>query len=49
MLTVQVLRCRDCGVDVTWTTGEQAVARVPFVPRGDRPVHCRDCFNGASR
>jgi CxxC-x17-CxxC domain-containing protein len=20
-------------------------ARVPFVPRGDRPVYCRDCFN----
>jgi CxxC-x17-CxxC domain-containing protein len=20
-------------------------ARVPFIPRGDRPVYCRDCFN----
>jgi CxxC-x17-CxxC domain-containing protein len=110
MLTDQVLHCRDCGVDFTWTTGEQefyasrgltnapsrcpecrsarkamgtggggggggrpsgggggggggygggqremhevkcascgGVARVPFVPRGDRPVYCRDCFGG---
>ena len=110
MPTDQVLHCRDCGVDFTWTTGEQefyasrgltnppsrcpdcrsarkamgtggggggggysdrrggggggfggggggqremhevkcaacgGVARVPFVPRGDRPVYCRDCF-----
>jgi CxxC-x17-CxxC domain-containing protein len=21
------------------------VARVPFVPRGDKPVYCSDCFN----
>jgi CxxC-x17-CxxC domain-containing protein len=27
--------CSACG-------GE---ARVPFVPRGDRPVYCSDCFN----
>jgi CxxC-x17-CxxC domain-containing protein len=27
--------CSGCG-------GE---ARVPFVPRGDRPVYCSDCFN----
>lgn len=27
--------CSSCG-------GE---ARVPFVPRGDRPVYCSDCFN----
>jgi CxxC-x17-CxxC domain-containing protein len=20
-------------------------ARVPFIPRGDRPVYCRDCYN----
>jgi CxxC-x17-CxxC domain-containing protein len=26
--------CSDCG----------AVAEVPFVPSGDRPVYCRDCF-----
>ena len=104
MPTDQVLHCRDCGADFTWTTGEQefyasrgltnppsrcpdcrsarkamgtggggnrsdrgggggdyggqremhevpcascgGVARVPFVPRGDRPVYCRDCFGG---
>jgi len=116
MPTDQVLRCRDCGVDFTWTTGEQefyasrgltnppsrcpdcrsarkamgaggggrsdrgggggggyggggggggygaqremhevtcascgGVARVPFVPRGDRPVYCRDCFGNGVR
>ena len=27
--------CAACGSDTT----------VPFVPRGDRPVYCRDCFN----
>lgn len=27
--------CDQCG----------GAARVPFVPRGDRPVYCRDCFN----
>ncbi len=27
--------CAACGSDTT----------VPFVPRGDRPVFCRDCFN----
>lgn len=111
MLTDQVLHCRDCGTDFTWSTGEQefyasrgltnppsrcpdcrsarkamgtgggrsgggygggggggggygggqremhevtcascgGVARVPFVPRGDRPVYCRDCFGGSAR
>ena len=106
MLADQVLRCRDCGADFTWTTGEQefyasrgltnppsrcsdcrsarkamgaggggrsdrggggggyggqremhevtcascgGVARVPFVPRGDRPVYCRDCFGNGVR
>ena len=24
-------------------------AQVPFQPRGDRPVYCRDCFQPASR
>lgn len=24
-------------------------ARVPFVPRGDRPVYCSDCYQPASR
>ncbi len=28
-------RCDSCG----------GVARVPFVPRGDKPVYCSDCFN----
>ena len=28
--------CAQCGVDTT----------VPFVPRGDRPVYCSDCFSG---
>jgi len=27
--------CAQCGVETT----------VPFEPRGDRPVYCRDCFN----
>jgi CxxC-x17-CxxC domain-containing protein len=27
--------CADCGQTTT----------VPFEPRGDRPVYCRDCFN----
>jgi CxxC-x17-CxxC domain-containing protein len=112
MPTDQVLHCRDCGADFTWTTGEQefyasrgltnppsrcpdcrsarkamgagggggrsdrggggggggggygggqremhevkcascgGVARVPFVPRGDRPVYCRDCFGSGVR
>ena len=29
-------RCSQCG-------GE---ARVPFQPRGDKPVYCRECFQG---
>jgi CxxC-x17-CxxC domain-containing protein len=109
MLADQVLHCRDCGADFTWTVGEQefyasrgltnspgrcpdcrsarkamgggrsgggggggghsgrrdhgpqremhevtcascgALAQVPFVPRGDRPVYCRDCFSTAGR
>ena len=31
--------CASCG----------GVARVPFVPRGDRPVYCRDCFSSGVR
>ena len=27
--------CAECGKDTT----------VPFVPRGDRPVYCSDCFS----
>jgi CxxC-x17-CxxC domain-containing protein len=27
--------CDSCG----------GVARVPFVPRGDKPVYCSDCYN----
>ena len=27
--------CASCG----------GVARVPFVPRGDKPVYCSDCFS----
>lgn len=27
--------CAACGSET----------RVPFVPRGDRPVYCKDCFN----
>lgn len=27
--------CADCGAET----------QVPFVPRGDRPVYCRDCYN----
>lgn len=29
--------CDSCG----------GVARVPFVPRGDKPVYCSDCFSRA--
>lgn len=32
---LHTVTCSSCG-------GE---ARVPFVPRGDRPVYCSDCFN----
>ena len=28
--------CAQCGKDTT----------VPFLPRGDRPVYCSDCFSG---
>ncbi len=31
--------CSSCGKD----------ARVPFEPRGDRPVYCSDCFKPAPR
>jgi CxxC-x17-CxxC domain-containing protein len=27
--------CAQCGSET----------QVPFVPRGDRPVYCRECFN----
>ena len=27
--------CAQCGIDTT----------VPFMPRGDRPVYCSDCFS----
>jgi len=30
--------CSQCG----------GVAEVPFQPRGDKPVYCRDCFSGRS-
>jgi CxxC-x17-CxxC domain-containing protein len=30
--------CSSCGKD----------ARVPFEPRGDRPVYCSDCFKPSS-
>ena len=32
---MHVVTCSECG-------GE---ARVPFLPRGDRPVYCSDCFS----
>ncbi|HEV7680127.1 MAG TPA: zinc-ribbon domain containing protein [Candidatus Dormibacteraeota bacterium] len=31
--------CAGCG----------GIARVPFQPRGDRPVYCSDCFRAAAR
>jgi CxxC-x17-CxxC domain-containing protein len=31
--------CSRCG----------GVAEVPFEPRGDKPVYCRDCFTPAAR
>ncbi|MBI2074438.1 MAG: zinc-ribbon domain containing protein [Candidatus Levybacteria bacterium] len=83
----QILACRDCSKDFTWTASEQEFYQqkgfqnapvrcpscralkkarmgdgrqrqsfeidcsecgrkdtVPFQPRGDRPVLCRDCF-----
>lgn len=29
------VKCADCGKET----------EVPFEPKGDRPVYCRDCFN----
>ncbi|TMD01486.1 MAG: hypothetical protein E6J03_10860, partial [Chloroflexi bacterium] len=31
--------CAGCG----------GIAKVPFLPRGDRPVYCSDCFRGGAR
>jgi CxxC-x17-CxxC domain-containing protein len=31
--------CASCGKD----------AQVPFVPRGDKPVYCSDCFQQQRR
>lgn len=31
--------CADCG----------APTQIPFIPRGDRPVYCRDCFRNHRR
>ena len=31
--------CANCGVET----------QVPFEPRGDRPVYCRDCFEAQRR
>lgn len=31
--------CDQCGIDTV----------VPFVPRGDRPVYCSDCFSAMRR
>lgn len=33
--TMTQVTCANCGKDT----------EVPFVPRGDRPVYCSDCFN----
>ena len=89
MATDQTLRCRECGREFLFTTGEQEFyasrglmntpsrcpecrqarkaaqsggggarremfvatcsscgreARVPFQPRGDKPVYCSDCY-----
>jgi CxxC-x17-CxxC domain-containing protein len=90
LATDQTLRCRECGREFVFSTGEQEfyasrglmntpsrcpecrqarkaaqaggnggarremfeatcsscgrVARVPFQPRGDKPVYCSDCF-----
>lgn len=88
--TDKSLQCRECGVDFTFTAGEQEFyaakglvneparcpdcrasrrarlngmeggrremhpaicascgieTRVPFLPRGDRPVYCSNCFD----
>ena len=31
--------CAQCGIDT----------QVPFLPRGDRPVYCSDCFSAMRR
>ncbi len=31
--------CAQCGIDT----------QVPFLPRGDRPVYCSDCFSAMKR
>jgi CxxC-x17-CxxC domain-containing protein len=33
--TMHSTTCASCGADT----------RVPFIPRGDRPVYCRACYN----
>lgn len=33
--TETTVTCAGCGVETT----------VPFVPSGDKPVYCRDCFD----
>lgn len=33
--TMHSTTCAECG----------SPTKVPFVPRGDRPVYCKDCFN----
>ncbi len=32
------IKCSECGKD----------DQVPFQPKGDRPVYCRDCFRSKS-
>jgi CxxC-x17-CxxC domain-containing protein len=36
---MHTVTCSNCGKPAT----------VPFVPRGDRPVYCSDCFNQMRR
>lgn len=33
-VTALGLKCADCGADIT---------ELPFEPKADRPVYCRDC------
>ena len=53
----KTLVCKECGNNFVFTAGEQEFyaekvcaecgkdTEVPFEPKTDRPVYCRDCFN----
>ena len=46
MFEDKTLVCRDCGKEFVFSASEQQffADQVPFQPKGDRPVYCRECF-----